>query len=423
MNKKTLKPSDSGDLSDGAGASPHQSSNKKNAEKIYRFLNNIKKKVELGTQVVDTINEIGEKPQLRNYVGAGLHLMNIGLSKMADRITSDSDGAWKHAPIRDVFADEIDQSLAHIADYSEVYASRATEDSLANDDIVVLTINGKRVKKVEKGVRTQYSIEENVTTDEFSSWVGKGTWDRLGPRITITTERLSYGQHVVKFVPTSSRNILPSSQAHSILERVKKFHDKKKNRSIILDGNPGTGKSTIMKYVAENIGGLVLTISVSEFVHLSSDDIMYSINSLKPTTILVDDFDRMYDSDEFLSELELINQEIKLFMVSVNDPDRLPKAAIRPGRFDEIVKITTIDKDVILNLIPWASELVIKRVENWPVAFIDELSKRASVLGNSLDTLENEFKELEERISKNVDVGTLKRKNNSYGDYDDDFYS
>jgi hypothetical protein len=55
-------------------------------------------------------------------------------------------------------------------------------------------------------------------------------------------------------------------------------------------------------------------------------------------------------------------------------------AALRPGRFDEVVKVDRLDARLLRSLVGDDEELA-ERVRDLPVAYVAELVKRRDVLG------------------------------------------
>jgi hypothetical protein len=179
--------------------------------------------------------------------------------------------------------------------------------------------------------------------------------------------------------------VLPSSLADGILANVRRYNDKGFNRSILLKGPPGTGKTSLMQYIAKSMGGKSLRLQARALRRLEGMNMRDLIKSLNPDVILIDDFDRYVGGNRFVEGLfdglEAINESVKLFMVSVNDAMRIPKALRRPGRFDEIVEICKLDEDIINQYLEGIPEVHARKMRELPIAYLVELRKRIEVLG------------------------------------------
>jgi len=195
-----------------------------------------------------------------------------------------------------------------------------------------------------------------------------------------------------------SEKVYESTTAKDILKRIKKFKEKGFSRSIMLIGQPGTGKTSIMKYLSSEIGGFVLRVKVSEIKNINPRDIVNAVKLLRPRILLIDDFDRTvgYNSN-ILTEIEDVNKSCDLFMVTVNDISKIDSALLRPGRFDEIIYVSEIDENIVEKIMgDNIKEEIKEKIKKWPVAYINEFNKRKIVLGEK-EALE-EVQELKNRI-------------------------
>ena len=72
-------------------------------------------------------------------------------------------------------------------------------------------------------------------------------------------------------------------------------------------------------------------------------------------------------------------------------------AVKRAGRFDDWVEVTRVRRagDIISGL----SEEILSELDEWPIAFIEELKERLAVFGDSC--LDHEMDKLRERVKSN----------------------
>jgi len=191
---------------------------------------------------------------------------------------------------------------------------------------------------------------------------------------------------------------LESEQTSALLERIERFFAAGHSRSIILHGSPGTGKSEMSRTISKSLQGMTLFINASEFKSLQSNTLSNCLDLLHPDIVIIDDLDCVYDVKSLLSAIDRIHRTTRLFIVTANDLESFDAAAVRAGRFDEIevVRRVVMPEDMI----PGLEESVYKDLNDWPVAFVEELGKRLEVLGD--ESLSEEMGRLKAREEANV---------------------
>lgn len=150
-------------------------------------------------------------------------------------------------------------------------------------------------------------------------------------------------------------------------KKVMSFRGSKVQRSYLLLGKPGTGKSTFSIEVSRRISNRVIKISADLFRSFDREDIDFIFKCLRPDSVIVDDFDRVYDDMAdadmlyFFEQLKTTYHEVTVFC-TVNNIRRLGEAMIRPGRFDEIVVFNLPDpKDRKVMLEAFIAELQLEK--------------------------------------------------------------
>jgi ATP-dependent 26S proteasome regulatory subunit len=133
--------------------------------------------------------------------------------------------------------------------------------------------------------------------------------------------------------------------------RIKKFKDKKMQRTIMLWGPPGTGKSLFVLTLANRTSGRVLKID-SSFIKQFNENKMLKQFCLKigADLIVLDDVDHFVSgldqNQTFLYILESLKtmEHKTTVMMTVNDIKKLNAAMLRPGRVDEIIQFKEPDE-------------------------------------------------------------------------------
>ncbi len=84
-----------------------------------------------------------------------------------------------------------------------------------------------------------------------------------------------------------------------------------------------------------------------------------------------------------LSLLEQAMEKCKLVVLSVNCPDAMLGAMLRPGRIDDIVNVGAPEREVVERILGADADLA-GEVEGLPICYVQDLAKRISALGREL---------------------------------------
>jgi len=142
--------------------------------------------------------------------------------------------------------------------------------------------------------------------------------------------------------------ILDQHMFADLKEEINRFKERGKQRSYLLNGPPGTGKTTFCLELSSKMSGRILKIDSSIFIRLTSMSVRSVIENLDADFIIVDDIDRINSSDlpAFFYCLEAIkNYKRKpTLLATCNNIREMDLAIIRPGRFDDIKEFATPTK-------------------------------------------------------------------------------
>ena len=206
---------------------------------------------------------------------------------------------------------------------------------------------------------------------------------------------------VFEEIPIPNHPFISSIEEDKLVKRIKEFKNKNIQRSTIISGPPGVGKSTLAYRLAEAINGKLLTIDAGLCCDIISKNGTEGILSLKnilklapASVILLDDIDRVGDHTSLLGLMEQIHREYKelTILATVNDILKLPNALKRPGRFDEIIEILPPSSSERESLLKMFCEHFGVRLSNQNInslvsvtegltgAFLKEIAQQASIL-------------------------------------------
>lgn len=329
------------------------------------------KAVKIGSNLADVLVHVTTKPTALTALSVAAR----AIESFREVTATNSDAffsKWHHCRSLSSLSDFI---LAHLSHHDLVRVHSASEQQGAR--ILVAEVHGKKIGWARQDAWVQGPwVPEGE--DEASTLValGRFLWESMGT--ALIAKKNLYGNDYLEVDPL--KEVHESKDAVDLFETLTPFLRKGHARSVLLYGEPGTGKSHVMKHVARLAGGMSLRITARDLASLSS--ISSVIKLLRPSAVLIDDLDRIESPDDILSEVEIVRGSSGLLMVSVNRLSRMDPAVLRPRRFDEVVHITRLDPSVIDVMI--GSDVpphVCEQLRDLPVAYINEFHLRRDVLG------------------------------------------
>lgn len=146
----------------------------------------------------------------------------------------------------------------------------------------------------------------------------------------------------------------------TLIQRWLRALEIKMRRFIILDGDPGMGKSTLARHLGMVANGCRVLYVPTDVV-MKANSIKYFMDTLllcAPDIVIMDDIDRMGSKlNDLLALFEETETKIPLLLATTNDLDKLPDALKRPGRFDEIWRIKPPPPHVMGRVIGYLANL------------------------------------------------------------------
>ena len=198
-------------------------------------------------------------------------------------------------------------------------------------------------------------------------------------------------------ISASKPLILGSQLAEEQLAHIKQFATAGHHRSILLYGPPGTGKSSLSYKICSELNLRTLVFNASYTIN-NTNVIDYVIDVFGIEAIIIDDFDQYDFSNKKLELLEMLNRRLKVVIGVANSLKEFHPAMLRPGRFDEVLLVKELDKSTIDGVLSGVklSAKAQARVKFWPIAYIQELAKRAKF--SNARQLKQHIEELDERV-------------------------
>lgn len=167
-------------------------------------------------------------------------------------------------------------------------------------------------------------------------------------------------------------------------------------RCVLLQGDPGTGKSTLARDASAQLSERTLHLTSDFLLNISRDEWSLLNRTLKPDVIVVDDVDRLCH-DHLANRLHLFEDayhQVPLTIFTANHYTNLPDAFLRPGRIDQILELDDPDdsrkvevlkslaaKEGVLDVPEEKMKVLLRVYQNYSGAYVVEYLRRVKVLG------------------------------------------
>lgn len=145
-------------------------------------------------------------------------------------------------------------------------------------------------------------------------------------------------------------------------------------RCICLQGDPGTGKSTLTRTAARKINQRTVQVTSEAFrrMHFTHWNTMLAL--IAPDMLILDDIDRIYGLEDYLPRFEDSYYHVPLTLFTSNDLDEIPDAFKRPGRIDQILLLADPGPDVRLEVLQEFAKMEgVGEIPQWKLPFMEKL--------------------------------------------------
>jgi len=346
-----------------------------------------------------------DKPGPLQWVGVGMRVVGLALTVRDERRRAEAGDPWRY--------------------FSDVSGSEWTEVPEEFRRLVMEHVTGAAIDEAFwDGNDDSPFICRALIGDELVAWIGEGqnivdgpyvltarqveTYRALGGKLwkRLGGAHLLYGNAGLATDPFTSDHVVATAQMRELHARMRQFLDAGEPRSYLLAGPPGTGKSMAIRWLVATLGltSVRIDLAVLARLHGSHSPALATsletlLHLLRPRAMILDDLDRVAITAPLLAFLELAQRTCAVVIASANSVDKMMGAALRPGRFDDIVRVERLDPDVLRTLIGGDAELY-ARLAPLPAAYVVEYVKRQRVLGRAQALVE-----LDELIERSGKIG------------------
>lgn len=211
-------------------------------------------------------------------------------------------------------------------------------------------------------------------------------WERLGPRLSLVRVGHNDRHLGVRAEPPRVRH---TRQGQMLVNLLRPYVEAGRRPSMLLLGEPGTGKTTAITEAASALGsGRTLVVDVGVLNEVPISDLRPLLGFLRPEVFVLDDLDRSRDPGALLGLLD--DSPARIRVAAVNNLRALPVALRRPGRFnlrvrsddEEVVAARLVDaRAAMATVCGLLDESTLAEVERWPIAYAAALVERLEVNG------------------------------------------
>lgn len=232
--------------------------------------------------------------------------------------------------------------------------------------------------------------------------------NKLNPGIYTVSVNRDYGVFCKKLSTTSDGLItFSNSIILDLINEINLFWDKKElysannlihKRGILLEGFPGTGKTSIISLLAEEVikrNGIVFKVSSPSNLVTYIDFIQNSLRVIEPNTpiiTIIEDLEKYQDEDTLLDFLDgKANINHHVIITTTNNTQQIEDAFLRPSRIDLRVEVplpcSQVRREYFVNKNVPESDLdnLIEKSHNLSLADLKELYITAYMLGYGID--------------------------------------
>jgi len=360
--------------------------------------------LDMGMAVARSISNFAQSKSALSFVEGGVAAFNTGvkiISGDSDSFFSSTNG-WEQLalnPSQQALYDILSTAL-------EVFPKRQFKFAYESDKTIIYTLPLGTLGRTRRAIF--YRSQENEKSDVLRFIMKeklKGSSSKIVTIVEQTTTG-SNGYPTTKFDLKSEESIaIPSQTATDLGAYLNRYIARGLPRAIVLNGLPGTGKSTMAHKVFQDLNLNTLKFKYSKNTNASVMGIIaFLLETFEIEAVLLDDFDYFSETTSMLEFLEWLHRHTKVVIAITNSLKSFPPAVLRPGRFDELRTIEYLDEQVIRGVLGDMFETFSDKVNKWPIAYINELAIR--VRTNPDVNPEEYIEELQSRI--NTQIKTLK---------------
>jgi len=356
----------------------------------------IKKAIDIASSVSSTILLLRDKPRALDYFSIGTTLTNTGL-KIYDeisRINVSDPRKFFNAKTHYTIPYTLEKTVYKFLDNVELLL-KSDKISLYRGYLLnheIFWIQNDQVK--EKPFCKAEEINDVIDTIGYLLWQHNGSDNIM----------LDKGGHLIQSDESLDFEVVETNAMKALEKRLISFKNDGTSRSYLLEGPPGTGKSSAAIHLIRKLGLKSLRTALSSIYGnnwreqgKADTNLDVLLRALKPDMIIIDDIDRSHMNDqEMLKLFETSRKYCKIIMATCNNKNSMIGAMLRVGRFDDHIEINHVDVEVIQGMLDEEDADLAERMVYWPIAYIQNYKTVKRVMGRK--QARSEIDDMEARI-------------------------
>lgn len=381
----------------------------KKQAKRKKVIESIKKTIEISSSIANTILMLKEKPKAWDYASVGISLANVAL--------------------------KVQKEIAHLSDldprtffdpaehYLIPFSLRKAILSLASGTTILIESGKNRLIRGFILDHEVYWVErDNIKENPFCKLSSKDKIiEAIGDILWkhVDSDNVLFSKAGLLEASDESLNFdfVETKSLKTVEKRISMFMDDETPRAYLLEGPPGTGKSSAVMYLINKLGLKSLRTTLGHLAMGSNsygEESYTSLNlemllrALRPDLIIIDDIDRSYHvrEEEMLKIFEVMRKYCRVIVATCNNKNYMIGAMLRVGRFDDLFTIKYIDVEVVKELLDEDDHDLAERFTKWPIAYIQNYKTVKRVMGkkqarSELDDIEARILQIEKKTNTN----------------------
>ncbi len=327
------------------------------------------------------LNSLGNSPGLHNYVAATTNIASLALKHAQE----------KHLSLKCFsYLGGTDGVLEVITEEGILLGKKERQSTVDLYGVIIYS---------DSGTPSLFELDKDTSLDQANKAIAKAIWNNSKGKVISLRNAANTKGDVGKIWSLECNpwiDVHDSNYADKIIEGIRRFAEKGLNRSILLYGSPGTGKTVVAHRVCRDVSRRTIILECSSY--LTTDFVIRVCEQLAPEAVILNEIDKVF-SDRILEAIEYLNKKVKLVIATANYRDSMSPALLRPGRFDEILNVENVDNLVYQKMINFPTNPAMEaEMKSWPVAFLAELCKRYTI---DPERLEENYLDIKSRIDFN----------------------